>query len=521
MNSAEHYDNAHELRDSKDEISFGDLFDAALRQRVPILLSLLVCGAAGALILALMLALVPSSVLSELPFRIKFAGVTEGNYPNGTPFQPGDIVSPSVVRPLFDRLELGNYFGFEELKASITVVESNPEMDRLRREFEAKLANTRLTQAERDEMEKDYAARRSAARTGEFRVQLISGGGVPSNVAEALLPAVLESWAAEAQNVRGAWLYDVPVPGQGLLSQSDLVDEDYLVVVDLLRLTLKRVDRALEALSNIPGANLVRVPGDDGLSIVEARARLEDLRQFKIEPLFAQVYGQGIFRDRAATTRYLEHRLFRLQLDANALANKGKAIESVLERNASSRWSVNTTSDEGVRAVVIPQFGDSFMDRLMEVGAQTADVKFRRELSKDLVKLRSEMVDLELEQSLYQALLKGFSAVPEISAGIGAEESSLKRREEVRKAVEERFAAVTAECRFLIDQLQGLHKIISEQNLHPHNIYATTGPTRTSRTNSLGLRQITGVLAASIFAGCVLAFLVAWRRERVSSGHLQ
>lgn len=518
------HDHTHDHAEHNDEISIGDLLNSLWRQRVPILACLAGGGVLGALILALMLAVVPSSEVTSLSFRLRFAGASEGTYPNGTPFQPADIVASSVVRPIYRRLDLEQYLPFEDLKSGLTVVESNEAMQAIRREFESKLANAKLTQAERQALEEEYAARRKAARTSEYRLQFVSAkdSQLPPAVVQTLLPAILEGWAEEAQKVKGAWLYDVAIPGQGLVSENDLTTEDYLVVVDMLRLTLQRVDEGLKGLAKIPGANLARAPVDDGLSIIEARARLEDLLRFKIEPLFAQVYGQGIFRDRDGTTRYLEHRLFKLGLDARALDEKSKSIREVLDQLGGSvgpsvRDRGTGGSAGGSSSVVIPQLGDGFMETLMEVGAKTADVEFRRELSEQIVELRSEMIDIELEQNLYQALLKGFSEVTDIvdlGALTGSDDSpEANAQRKTRERIERRFAEVTADSRFLIDQLQGLHRVISEQTLQPQHIYAVAAPAERSRAHMVTLRLVAGVMAVCLILGGVLAVLVAWLRE--------
>lgn len=508
----------HEHQNPDAEASLGDVIESVWRQRGVLALSVLSTLGLGGLVLGVMLAITPSIEQHALDFRLRFTGVNEGTYPNGTPFQPGDIVAPSIVRPIYDRLELSRFVPFESFKARLSVVEASQQLDALRREYDAKLSNSKLSQAERDALEKEYESRRSASRSGEFRLSYLGQeeSALPRSIVDTLLPAVLETWAHEAQSVKGAWLYNVPVPGQGVLAESDLASEDYLVVVDLLRLTAKRLETALAELSEIPGANLIRAAGKDGLSIIEVKARLDDLLQFKIEPLFAQVYGQGIFRDRAGTTRYLEHRLFRLGLDAKALDDKSRAIEKVL-RELSALSSTSNTERQSMGdgaaqgSVVIPQFGDSFMDRLMEVGAQNADVEFRRELSQKIVILRHEMIEIEKEQNLYQALLKGFAAVPTNSEFKPS--APTQDRETTRADIEKRFGSLASATRDLIGQVQGLHRAISEQTLQPQNIYAVTGAIERVRSNPVGIRVVVGVTLASTMLGGLLGLLMVWARE--------
>lgn len=503
-------------QEAGDEPTIGDLMRALWRQRFQLVSIMAVCLLLAGAVLSGMMTLMPRSQSFGVPLRMMFPGAGSGTYPNGTIFTPSDLVAPTVVRSVHESLDVGRFMPYEDFKTALSVQQMNYRLEDIRREFDAKLSNNNLTQAERDALEEEYDARRSAAQTGEYQLRLQQlGEKIPEDVAQTILTALPETWAREAQTQRGAWLYDIDVPGPAIIDEQALASEDYLVAVDMLRLVVQRIDSATSQMEQFSGSSLVRSNRADGWNLVELRARLSDLVQFKIEPLMARIRALGVYRERATTVIYIQDRLFRLDLQVTELQNKAKAIDRVIEMLAMGLVSdsgTTRTNQAGERtgtggSAIIPQFGEGFLDRLMELGVQTADVDFRRSLSQHAIDFRHSMIETEREIAVYKDLLQ--TARGEIRPEV---ELSPEEAEAARAQVQSRFADIAKESRLLIDHLQGIHRVLSQQNLEPHRVYQIIGPL-VVHVGALSKQMIIGVLALFLFLGTAFSILAVWARE--------
>ncbi len=501
-----------------DEPSLMDLLAALWRQRTAIVCTMLISVLLAVVVIAGLFVGSPRAETVTLPFRLRFQGALEGRYPNGQQFQPADISAASVVVPVVEAMDLDRFASYAELSSALSVVESSPAMERLRREYEARLSNSRLSQAERSALEDEYEAERNSARSASFIVQVQRDQvDMPVEVATAFMNEVLKSWASEAMTQRGAWTYDLAIPGRGLLQEGAIEEEDYLIAIDMIRAALSRIDAAARQLAEIPGANLVRTSDAPNLSLVELRSRIEDMRRFKIAPLLARIRTQGCFRDRETTTIYLQDQLYNLQRRAKALSEMMTTIDDVFVRLRTEGLAApqrgDATMSEGT-GVVIPQFNEGFLNRLMTLGAETTDVDFRRELAQRRLEYHAQLVELQSEESFYQEILDSmerFQEQTQEQTQEQAQEASARHR--ARDEVEARFAAILADTRVLIDQLQILHQEVSRQNLRPEAVYQITGSPQVRR-QGLPRTMMAGVLVAALGLGGILSLLVVAVRER-------
>ena len=80
-----------------------------------------------------------------------------------------------------------------------------------------------------------------------------------------------------------------------------LENEEYPVLVDILRNTINRILGNIDELLKLPGATLTRV-GENRISLPEIRVNLENLLEFRVQPLFRMVLGSGVVSAKIGTT---------------------------------------------------------------------------------------------------------------------------------------------------------------------------------------------------------------------------
>jgi len=90
----------------------------------------------GAGVVLAVIVMRPTQPISALTLRLLFYGVERGEYPNGIRFTPADIVATPVLDEVYHRDQLQKYVRFDDFKNAWTVINNNPALDQLRREYE-------------------------------------------------------------------------------------------------------------------------------------------------------------------------------------------------------------------------------------------------------------------------------------------------------------------------------------------------------------------------------------------------
>jgi hypothetical protein len=198
------------------------------------------------------------------------------------------------------------------------------------------------------------------------------------------------------------------------VSRLVLGNEDYLIAIDILRNRVEKVLTSVDRLQRIPGATTLRV-GENRISLAEIRSLLEDANQFRLEPLSGMIRAAGISRDPALTVNYLQSQFFQNNLASETASQRVRTYEDsmrVYMQEKSSSMSGGTggasslttggqrtsSSDLSVPAM-IPQFGESFLDRIITIANRNQDTTFRQKLIEDMNTAGLERWSLSEKQS--------------------------------------------------------------------------------------------------------------------------
>jgi len=500
-----------------------DLFsvlDGWWRQRGRIFLLAAAGAAAAAAAVLAVYVLRPSHQETSLTFRLLFPGVEKGQYPNGGPFLPTDIVATPVLEAVFQRDELARFLRFDEFKDALAVFDDNPALDRLRREYQDRLSARNLTTAERDKLESAYQAKLKALQNGEFTLVARLGGRLDSwrpPLSGKVLEDVLAVWAEQSRS-RGVFHFDVSTFSDNILPHPPFV-EDYPILLDRLRVALNRILDNLSQLSAVPGARLIRA-GHRHVSIGELQVALEDDLHFKLGMIEAPVYAMGFFRNPLLTNTYIREQMFRLQLATDEARNRADAIKEALARYAASRpgaartgGNANATTATG--ATPAAQVSDSFLDRVVEMSYQGADVSFRQDLSRKLIDADRELAGIESERQIYERILKDLgeseAARPASNAG---------DRAQWQRSVDDQIDAMVAGLKSNLKDLEALNQEVSQQSLQPSLIYTAVEPLRQERVSSVSMRTVmlaTGFVYLVYLGICLVS--LTWRSMEQQAAH--
>ena len=271
----------------------------------------------------------------------------------------------------------------------------------------------------------------------------------------------------------------------------------------------------IEELAALPGAKLARTRRDQ-IALNDIRIRLEDLIRFRLEPLIPAIRGSGLIPNVTEAVRFCEAQLAHDERRLAAAEGDAAVIRDAI--NAYSRQRGETGRDDSPAHsspgekppaprptdTVTPVLTETFLEGLMEMTAQGAEIQYRQRLIDDYRAAAARVVPLR------QAVTYDRDVIEQLrSAGGGTSALSAQQ-------VENEMRALHDEVRVALERINELHQTIS-RNLNPetHMFVATAVPvTRTQRTASWQRLAVIGLLVTLLSIPLILAGVLIHNRLR-------
>jgi len=433
----------------------------------------------------------PAERLGSIQFRLLFEGAEKGEYPNGTLFSASEIVAGPVLTEVFKTNDLQRFGNYEDFKNSVFVLHSNPELDLLAYEYQARLSDTKLSPVDRARIEDEFRRKREAAVDPVYTISMRRRERLttlPRDLMSKVLLDILNTWATQADERKGATKYNVDVLSPSILQREILEQEDYLVAIDILRSKTSRVLGTIDEIAKLPGARTIRV-GEERVTLADVRAGLEDVIRFKLEPLLGLVRSEGVTRNARALSLYANNQLFQLRQGQQESADRVQALQaSVREFSAQRGLSVSDTKAGAAGsaggaggAAVTPQLDQSFLDRIMALSTAQADSEYKRKLTDRVIEESEKMAVRSREAAYYQDLTKELRTSGGLAVG----------SREMVALIKNRSAEAFAEIVKGIELTATIYRELSALNLNPTTtLFTETGPFTQHTQRSLTVQTV-------------------------------
>jgi hypothetical protein len=467
--------------------------------RSVIALSLLVVMV-GYLILAVAIYLMaPAIRLTSLNFRLEFTGAEKGQYPNGAKFSSADIISTPVLLRAYKENNLDRFTRPADFISSVFVVESNEAREALAREYQARLADSRITSIDRERIQRDYELKAGSLSKNQFSINYARQrrDSVPDVLAKKVLHDILKNWADYASNDQHVLEYRISVLAPSIVAPNTAPSANPIVTTIVLRSKVMRLLENVVQIRMLPNAELMR--SSDGLSLNDIAVRLDDAIRYRLDPLVDRIAASRL-DDRAETLRFVstqlayDERVVQARKSTADAAQRTLALymsEQLQGELAAARDTTATPSksaQEGTESVTT-QISESFIDRLIQLTNRSADSDFRQELAEEYQNATLSIVPAQQAVDYDRAVLETVRG-----SGDGAPNGT--NAEEIAREI----ATTREEVRQLAVKVHELHKIVS-RNLNSSTELLVTGTPRT--------RMERGVLPSRLLLIGVLVGLIA------------
>lgn len=477
----------------------------------PVLLAVLTAAIGYLLFAVIYLLMQPVARHATLGFRLEFPGAENGKYPNGVTFRGRDIVDTPVLRAVYDANGLQRYIGFAQFSRSLVVLESNAVVYQLAREYEAKLADPKLSSVERDRIEAEYNQKRESLSKNDYALTWSMTEGtrrVPPTVTAKTLSDILSTWADFASRTRQVLLHRVPLVSTQALARLAANDQDLLSSLLALRTSAREMQENLRQLAALPGAEVVRSSSRQA-SLEELRLELAMLESTGIEYLINETLGgiQDRRRAIAVVRAQLEYDQ-RALLSAEERARVAREALEVytrpqIEDRAVALNSANEPTDAGPQAA--PQtliLNDSFLDRVVALSQNAVDREYRQRKVEEIRAAATETVPLRSAVAYDEALLDRLSS-PAPSSMTSDQLATARNR-------------VAAQLGNVAKDLVDIRHTLSRSLNSSAQLYTITSPAVTLAERSVDIRRLGLGGIAAVLIVAILALLLAFLHYRLA-----
>jgi hypothetical protein len=352
-------------------------------------------------------------------FHFTFPAAESGRYPNDTPFSINEILDPAILDAVYEQLELDRY-GVErnEFYGAFSIRPFLLTESEIAERYRQQLADRRLSFVERERLEQQLKNLLAQASRGAAELSFLPPRRpvIPVPVGRAIVHKVPLVWSRLAIEKKGV----LRIPGftaSVSVIARDAIDQQPLplAIVGLIEAS-ERLDERLTELLKTPGVLTERDPVA-GKSIRDIERDLRDLHLFHINPLRAKLvnyrFDDGVSMLQQITERHINELETRVISFSEQAESVGNSIMGYVQATAALRGRPvdRRALDSGVVSggAAIPQVGESFIDRIIELTRQDREGEQVRayiaERTQKQFELNQRAISLRNEQRRWKELL--------------------------------------------------------------------------------------------------------------------
>lgn len=489
-----------------------------LRIYSPVIALSLATVMVGYLILAIAVyVLSPSQAVTTLRFRVDFQGADLGQYPNGTKFSGAEIITTPVLLKAYDANDLGRFTTFADFTKAIFVLESNTAHDSLSLEYQSRMADPKLMPVDRERLQREYESKLASLSKDQYSINYLRPGkfkSVPESVARKVLHDILREWTEFVAKEQHVLEYNVALLSPSAVGTNLEAGYDPIVATQMLRGHVMRVNGNIMTLRSIPAADLIHTK-KERLGLVDLGTRLEDILRYQLDPLIQAIAGSNLLTNRTATLQFLEAQL---AYDERLLASYQETVNTAQQSLAMymSGRGIGAVAAEsrpaearpdglsGPQGTLVPQLSDSFLERVIQMTTNTADVAYRKALTENYRSSALKVIPMQHAVDYDRAVLEVVRSARPGSTSITYE------------SVNQQLIATRAEVRGIVTQVHEIHAAVS-RNMNPSTqLLSLIGVPATRLERSVGFRKLAlyGILTCFIALPIIVILCLLHNRVR-------
>jgi len=391
---------------SDDEIDIGALIARVWATKGRVLIAMFIVAAAFAAFLATRYLASDKVVTYRQAFDLTFEGLSDGQFPDGSPFLISDIIGPSVLGAVHRENNLeAQEISLDDFRRAINIEPYAPDYFMIRQRYQAQLSNRNLDATEIAQLQNQMRTELNAATSSSVQISLqLPDGALTTAQAQEVLKDIPQAWARRAIEEKGVLKLNLPIYTARIFDEQRFENLDYLVGIELLLKNIDLVQQNITALKQEPNATNV-VDDETGYTLEDLQKAIQDVADYDLRQLIDPVKELGLARDPEFVKLFYNSRLQDLRLERQLWKQRAEVTRQVLSTYSGEVANGESGSAISAPSTMAPQLGDAFLDRLLEVSRQGDNLAYRQELTKQVLKYENSALDVDNQISEIQLTL--------------------------------------------------------------------------------------------------------------------
>ena len=428
--------------------------------------------------------------------KLTFVGADKGTYPNGAPFQLGDIIAPVVLQEVFEKNDLLNFgITVEEFRRSLSVEPYAPTYALIVDRYRRLLSNAKLTVPEIQEIERRMSMELNAATRGAVMLTMrLDRFELPSELVSKILSDLPAIWGRYAIANKGVLDLDIELVSAKSINRELINNIDYMVISDLLQEKTGLIEENIILLSQFEGAAALRDP-ETGMRLADLRQALEDLRRYVIDDLMSPIRSLGLTRNRDLSLYYYEDKRQRLSGDLQLLQSQADLVKQAFDKYSSRASTPNATNfKEGVPYLGGgAQLSAGALDKVLDMSSEGKAEEYRQTLNQRWLDINIQATDVQNQIDEVDRLIKALK-------GEGQSETSKALRDEYLARAEHTLPKILDSISGYLDVTQRIYRQLSRESVGVSSrLYEPITRQPFTKEFPVDIRRILLIWAALIF----------------------
>ena len=375
----------------------------------------------------------------QMEIGLHFNGINDKQYPNGTNFNPSDIVSPDVLKTVYDKYKL-NAVNFQQFVNAFSASYKN--IYRIPEKIQTPISEVKKgTLPKRYQLGSAVQIIKPSEIMIYMDVQSMNNSIklLPADVLEAAVKDVPFVWSQKFQNQYLGLNISNPLK---VIIFDELATMGYGDIYETLTQNLNLFIAGVERVKSRIDLSNVRSEKHD-LTLEEAFFYVQNSLARQISAWYSVPQSFGVVKDEFKRKAYLENQHFDLLARQKLVMRSNEALNETLERIRNPQGSLNPGKEGSSRAVdapaASPTIDDSLLTRIYKSGQsnQNINVTYVQKLTDKYLEGVEKVSSLEKEVTKIQRDIKSLNSNRDRIVG--------KKKEDLVKEIDFEYAKLIEE----------------------------------------------------------------------------
>ena len=351
-----------------------------------------------------------------LPYKMRYCTELENTlkktdghtyvYPNGRAFNALDVISPAVLREVYNNMKLEDKIPYTDFVTLFYIDNSSMKQARLDAEYEAKLSKKNLNTVSLNLLEKEYNLKRTQIANDIFRVNMKTHYSLSKGDCIQALALIPETWFQIYSKTEAAALPKVELDAwKKDFAESMKAKEGNMVILEKARVYTNLLKVSCDSLQKmLDGKNIAL---DSGEYLEDIRRKLDHIQKFQIS-----VFSQFIIMSSSLFSQYDQIYLLRslkttdrelMEVEEN-IKYATQALE-LIRSTAPVRTPGATRNQKGDYTTVNLEFNDSVFSQIAELIRNDVTNTVRRDVAQKIIAYGEQKARIVAEKAYIKDLI--------------------------------------------------------------------------------------------------------------------